>query len=500
MTDETLACRRKPLLMTNALYQLASTNPQQAVSILATECAESPCAETYTLYAHCLLKLNQIEQAQAAYLAALECDADFIAAHFGLAQALQHAGDFAQALTHLYACLTETPADTTFLFQVGTCQLQLNQWTEAQATLEKVLAIYPTHLEALVNLGSCFMHQKNYAKAIHYFSTACRIDQEHLPALYNLACALMEYKRFPQARDHFLRYLEKNNDDLEARYHLGFVHLMLDEYACANTCFYQILQVNPDNISVMHNLASIALKQKEPSVALGYYQRILALAETDDIALYMHAALAQKNPPAQAPSSYVKALFDQYAERFDAHLIQELDYQTPQLLYQFWLKQNRSATEHYRVLDLGCGTGLMGALLKTHTSNLIGVDLSKEMLQVAEKKSLYDALHEAEIMNFLNNCTTSYDLIVLADVLVYFGDCDALFKACKKVAQNILFSIESTKEKNYILSVHGRYQHNLDYLCALCVQHGFQYKIKPNVTLRKQNNQAVLGDLVLLMS
>ena len=40
------------------------------------------------------------------------------------------------------------------------------------------------------------------------------------------------------------------------------------------------------------------------------------------------------------------------------------------------------------IIDLGCGTGLLGPLLRSYTGFLIGVDLSPKMLGVAEEKVL----------------------------------------------------------------------------------------------------------------
>jgi predicted TPR repeat methyltransferase len=480
-----------------ALQKLAKTHPEQAVIKLAALCKEHSCAAYHTLYAHCLLKLNKINEATDHYTEALRHDPHALSAHFGIAQALQSSDDFSGALQHLKICLDLAPYEITFLFQAGFCYLKLSQVTEAQDALEKVLLKQPQHLEALINLGSCFMQQKNFAQAIYYFATACRIHEDYLPAHYNLACALMESKKYPQACDYFMRYLAKAGEDLEALYHLGFVHMMLDEYTQSRTCFYKILQLNPNNILVLHNLASIAIKENEPSVALGYYQRILASAPEDEIALYMHAALLQKSPPARAPNHYVKALFDQYAERFDEHLLQSLHYQTPNLLYQFWQQQNVD-TAALSILDLGCGTGLAGQLFKPHAKQLIGVDLSSAMLEVARSKNFYDALHECELIDYLEQCTHHYELVILADVLVYIGDCAHLFEKLKTMTQQVLFSIEHTEQKNYCLSAHGRYQHNINYFITLAEKYRFQYKIQANVTLRTQNHQAVKGDLILL--
>lgn len=48
-------------------------------------------------------------------------------------------------------------------------------------------------------------------------------------------------------------------------------------------------------------------------------------------------------------------------------------------------------------LDLGCGTGDGGEILRSHTRRLIGVDMDPDALSVAGSRGLYDELHLADI-------------------------------------------------------------------------------------------------------
>ena len=51
----------------------------------------------------------------------------------------------------------------------------------------------------------------------------------------------------------------------------------------------------------------------------------------------------------------------------------------------------------YRILDLGCGTGLCGPLFKPMASTLIGIDLSEKMIaQAAQKGAAQDGRHQQE--------------------------------------------------------------------------------------------------------
>ena len=46
-----------------------------------------------------------------------------------------------------------------------------------------------------------------------------------------------------------------------------------------------------------------------------------------------------------------------------------------------------------KILDAGCGTGLVGEILNNNEfKNLIGVDFSQEMLNIAKQKNVYQSL------------------------------------------------------------------------------------------------------------
>ena len=475
------------------IKQLIKINPKQAAHFLSEYLRQDPCSSKhYLLYGDCLLKLNEWSKAKNAYEEALKNDPDCIPACFGLAQVLQYESNFSEAVFYLKTCVAAFPHQSVFLFQLGSCYLSLKNFPAAKKYLSDLIIYFPYHREGLVNLASCLIEEKNYQEAIHHLATVHRMYPEHLPALYNLACALMEYTRFLQARDYFLLYLEKMPDDLEAHFHLGFTYLKLEEFILAQKHFQKILIQDPNHLLSLHNLANIALQQNERSVALGYYQRILQLAPHDAIAGYLASALSKSSFPPQAPKQYIKALFDQYASYFDQHLTEQLNYQTPQYLYDLWKKNQSLNSRLIRVLDLGCGTGLAGKLFKPYASKLVGVDLSKKMLEEAEKKVIYDNLYEEELIGFLKQHTETYDLILLSDVLVYFGDLNRLFSLLIEHGSQFLFSIETTEESDYFLNVHGRYQHSEAYVKKLLDDLKLHYKIK-KLSLREQNQKSVPG-------
>ncbi len=98
------------------------------------------------------------------------------------------------------------------------------------------------------------------------------------------------------------------------------------------------------------------------------------------------------------PSAFVEMLFDQYADRFDKALVERLAYRVPDLIAEALAAAGARRFAH--VLDLGCGTGLMGERLRQAASFLDGVDISAGMLKKARAKRVYDRLFRQDLQTF----------------------------------------------------------------------------------------------------
>ena len=81
-----------------------------------------------------------------------------------------------------------------------------------------------------------------------------------------------------------------------------------------------------------------------------------------------------------------KAVFDRYAENFDAHLQGQLQYRAPEMLAQV-IGAARTDDKLLDILDLGCGTGLCGPLFKPIANSLAGVDLSPNMIEKCKART-----------------------------------------------------------------------------------------------------------------
>ena len=203
--------------------------------------------------------------------------------------------------------------------------------------------------------------------------------------------------------------------------------------------------------------------------------------------------------PKHASPHYVRALFDGYAERFDRHLMVELSYQAPNLVFEMIEDRLRSGAPV--VADLGCGTGICGPLVSRWAGELIGVDLAPRMLECAATKNCYDSLVEDDIVDFLKARPETLDIAIAADVLVYIGDLDAVFLAAFEALKDnghFAFTVEAAREDGWRLASTGRYVHARSYVEELAQLHGFEVLNVARSVLRRQAGASVWGDVWLL--
>jgi len=174
-----------------------------------------------------------------------------------------------------------------------------------------------------------------------------------------------------------------------------------------------------------------------------------------------------------------------------------LGYRGPQRLLELI---GPAAERCARALDLGCGTGLAGPLLREGRGRLIGVDLSPGMLAKAALRGVYDELVEAEMIGYLKRTTERFDLVFAADALVYLGDLAPFFAAAARATTAgalIAFNLETTEEGPYKLLPSGRFAHDLKTLTEVAGP-WFRLRTMRQEILRSEASDKVQGAFVVM--
>jgi predicted TPR repeat methyltransferase len=196
------------------------------------------------------------------------------------------------------------------------------------------------------------------------------------------------------------------------------------------------------------------------------------LAEEPDNPVVRHqlaACLGEGETPERASDAYVQQVFDAFAASFDAKL-EMLHYRAPELVARALAGAVGEPVAALAIVDVGCGTGLCGPLVKPWARTLAGCDLSAGMLRRARERHVYDVLHQAELVHYLDTQPEAFDAIVCADTLCYFGALAAVFAAARRSLRAggwLIFTVEALPEgdaRDHVLNPNGRYAHAPRYL------------------------------------
>jgi predicted TPR repeat methyltransferase len=341
------------------------------------------------------------------------------------------------------------------------------------------------------------------SRAESCFSQALELVPERPSVLMNLGVVRAALGRTTEAIDLLRRAAELAPEAAETWAHLGASYAETGQYPLALAALDRTLALHPQDSIALQHKASVLRELGRWDESAQCLQRLHQQGGGDEFTRYMLAAVQHaqsdwtQEPPAP-PAGYVAQLFDRYADDFSSHLSQ-LDYRAPDILVK--AAKGSLSQSWEQVLDLGCGTGLVGQCLQGLALHVDGVDLSASMVNRALESGHYRRVWQADIhdaMEQVHQAGHRYDLIVSADVFIYVGALERMFELATRVLRaggGLTFSLEewAAGPEAYVLRPSLRYAHSLAYIQRLASDHGLRVLRTDRGLLRHDHGQAITG-------
>ena len=354
-------------------------------------------------------------------------------------------------------------------FLAGLARYQADDFARAEQHFQASLCQWPGRPSTLINLAATQLRRGHPLDALASADAALATEPTSADALLHRGSALAELGRAAEAL----------------------------------ATFEQLTTLAPEHALAWSHRGSLLRELNRRHDAEAAFREALRHGADPELHRYYLAGLGAEGAPPAPPRDYVERLFDAYAGDFDAHLVDTLGYRAHHELVDR-VRRCADAKGFEAALDLGCGTGLCGPLLRPLARHLTGLDLSAVMLERSRAGGAYDRLEQADATQFLAGTDAHFDLVVAADVLIYIGDPGPLFAAVARAMPRGLFafSVEAADEADvglgWRLLPSLRYAHTKLHLLRLAQANGFEPVLVEHAPVRHDQGHAVDGLYLVL--
>ncbi len=386
-----------------------------------------------------------------------------------------------KAASLLYYIHQQTPDFHYALFQLGIAQMSMHHWQGAEESFEKLRQDIPWDADIICNLAIVYWKQKKLKKSLSFFRFNLKHHPHHLETPNNLANLYVEYHHLAKAIQQYAQILYRQPKRYDIRFNLAACLQKKGWLDDAIFHYRQILQEHPTHYDSLYNLACLYWQKKDLTAALFYLKTAQKIKNEPHLQFMLDTLFNQKMNLSHH-RDYVQNLFENYAHDYDKHLSQVLEYQLP-----YYLSRYLSDKNFKHVVEMGCGTGLCGQIIKKVSVHLRGVDFSKEMLKKAEQKNIYDELDCQDAIEFLNQHLQPIACLMAFDVSPYMPDFLKIFEF-ENIGE-ILLTIEISEIYPQNLEASGRISYHPKTIEEEAKKHHYQIVHKEKIGARLQHQQ-----------
>ena len=401
----------------------------------------------------------------------------------------------------IYAALLERwPDHPDALNYMGVLQHQRGEGGAALDLLRRAVEVSPDAAGVWNNFGNVLKHLRQTDEAERAFRRSIELA-ESPQALANLGSLLRRRGQWAEGEAACRRAIEIAPTFGDAWHHLTLLLLAQDRIAEAVVAARQATALLPPGKRRRGSYTRALVNAGHVEDAVAMFREWLAEQPDNAYARHHLAACIGEGTPERASDAYVEQSFDEFAASFDGKLA-ALDYRAPALVAAALAATLPAPARQFDIADLGCGTGLCGPLVAPWARRLSGCDLSAAMLELAQRRAVYDQLVKAELLAYLEAHRDAFDVVISADTLCYFGALDGVAGAAHerlapgRAARLHVEALPEDDSASHRLLPHGRYAHARAYLRAVLDGAGFvRQRIVADV-LRSEGGLPVQGWLV----
>jgi predicted TPR repeat methyltransferase len=282
---------------------------------------------------------------------------------------------------------------------------------------------------------------------------------------------------------------------------VGWAELRRGDIHAAHAAADKALAQGGGDLATRLLLSALASRDGARMTALDWARRAEVLVPDDAVVEHVLRGLGDRGFDAPLQQEVID-LFDNYAPTFDTHLVETLGYRGHATLPETVAKLSPPPDAEWLVVDLGCGTGLCGPVVRPWARRLVGSDVSPAMVEAAKSKGIYDAVFVSDLVLALaTQPDTTVDLYLAADVFGYVGPLDAVFREAARglvVGGRLAFSVEATQGTGWTLSPARRATYSEAYLRGLAAAHGLTVACMDPTALREEAGSPVPAWVVVL--
>ena len=437
-------------------------------------------------------KGNQ-KQAEELLEKALQIEPDFVQALYQLSVQNRLNNNFNKSLQLIEKAIKINKNIDSVWVEYGKVLNALNRPEDALNAFEKAIELNRFCADAYFE-KALILEKKDPYLAEEEYRNVLRIDPNNISAYNNLGALLYRQNRIVEALEMYRSVFIIKPDDVSAAFNLAIALEDMDNFEEAAGLYFKILGQKQLETQVHLRLANMLPKwfEQDEKKAKNYADGWVKNFPDNPLAIHTNDALNGKTSTEDIDFAYTQMFYNAFADSYEDKM-KLLKCQIPNLI------ADKIKNETFKnVLDLGCGTGACGLFLKKQSENLVGVDISQNMVQKAEEKHVYDTLLARDISDFLQNTKDHFDLVIAADVFCYINKLNNILKEIHDVltpSGKFIFTVEKAMSDTTQIQSSGRYQHSAKETEKELKDAGFTDIKFEEVVLRQEKNADCIGYL-----